>query len=424
MPDLFTPIPRTSAIDSTPAFLRDGYVFGERQFARLGSDAFHTRLLGRPVTVVRGAEWARLFYEGDRFTRDRAMPTSVMHLLQDEGSVQSLGGEDHLARKQLFVKLLMDEGELARLRSLLREAWLESVPHWPARVALADRINPILTRVGLEWMGISPSWLNIEGLSDGLASMVANAGRFGPSNWFARQGRRRCEAVLARLLGQARAGRLPIDPASPLASFFEYRDPNGEPLDDAVLTVEVLNVLRPIVAVGWFIVGSAVLLKAPVDAPSHNAAQPVLAHPQDPGLEEFVQEVRRLFPFFPVIGGRALRGFDWQGNHFHPGDWVILDLFSTNRDERMWSDPRAFRPGRFRDWNGDPNTLIPQGAGDVRSGHRCPGERATIELMKESVRILAQDLRFDVPTQDTSIGLRTFPARPRDGFIMVNTTVR
>lgn len=422
MPDHFTPIPRTRAVDSAPAFLQDGYVFGQRRFAELGADAFHMRLLGQPATFVRGAEWARLFYEGDRFTRDRAMPTSVKHLLQDDGSVQSLDGEDHLARKQLFVRLLMDDDELARLRALLRTAWLEAVQTWPARTSLAEQINPILTRTALNWMGIDPAWLNLDRLSHSLTAMVQNAGRFGPSNWLARRGRQTCEQVLGRLLGQVRAGRLPLDSASPLAQFAEHRDADDRPLDNAVLTVEVLNVLRPIVAVGWFIVGATLLLEAPGGAPSHDAAQALRANPGDRELEEFVQEVRRLHPFFPVIGGRAMRGFTWEGNRFHPGDWVILDLFSTNRDERSWADPLSFRPSRFRDWDGDPNTLVPQGAGDVRTGHRCPGERATIELMKESLRILVEDLSYDVPKQNTTMSLRNFPARPKDGVVMLNTT--
>lgn len=77
-----TGIPRLPTFDSTLAFLRDGYTFGERAFPRLGTDAFRTRMLGLPVTVVRGADAARMFYEEDRFGRDRALPAAVQHLLR------------------------------------------------------------------------------------------------------------------------------------------------------------------------------------------------------------------------------------------------------------------------------------------------------------------------------------------------------
>lgn len=55
MPEPVTPIPRSTAVDSAPAFLRDGYVFGQRSFAELGADAFHIRLLGQPATFVLAA---------------------------------------------------------------------------------------------------------------------------------------------------------------------------------------------------------------------------------------------------------------------------------------------------------------------------------------------------------------------------------
>lgn len=417
-------IPRTRTPDSALTFLRLGYLFGERTFNTLDTDVFRTRLLGLPATVVRGADWARLFYEGDRFSRDRAMPTSVKHLLQDDGSVQTLEGEDHLARKQLFVRLLTDENQLSRMRELFRTAWLESVNSWPDQVALADQLSPILTRTALDWMGFGSDWLSLANLSDDLESMVGHAGRFGPSNWAARLSRQRCEQTLGRLLEQARAGRLPLDPNSPLAEFLDHHDADGRPLDIPALTVEVLNVLRPIVAVGWFIVGAALLLNSPAGAQAHEAGQHIRQHPDEQNLEEFVQEVRRLYPFFPVIGGRARKQFEWRGNTVRSGDWVLLDMFATNRDPDIWPQPLTFRPCRFRGWDGDQNTLIPQGAGDVHSGHRCPGERATIELMKESLSLLIQDLDYDIPEQNTTLNLRQFPARPADGFLMKNVRRR
>jgi fatty-acid peroxygenase len=98
------PTPRTP--DSTLAFLRHGYTFVSRTCDRLGTDAFATRLMGRPVVCLRGADAARFFYSGDAFTRPGAIPASVTHLLQDEGSVQSLHGSAHRHRKAMFLQML------------------------------------------------------------------------------------------------------------------------------------------------------------------------------------------------------------------------------------------------------------------------------------------------------------------------------
>lgn len=52
----------------------------------------------------------------------------------------------------------------------------------------------------------------------------------------------------------------------------------------------------------------------------------------DEYLELFVQEVRRFYPFFPFIGGRARYAFDWDVHHFDRGAWMIHGP--------VWDQPR------------------------------------------------------------------------------------
>src|SRR5690606_34645195 len=104
----------------------------------------------------------------------------------------------------------------------------------------------------------------------------------------------------------------------------------------------------------------------------------------DSGLYDFVQEVRRFSPFFPVVGGTVATPVSWAGREFESGDWLLLDLFATNRHPGLWSEPELFRPERFAGTHHDHNSLIPQGGGDSATGHRCPGEDPTIELIAES----------------------------------------
>src|SRR5690606_33200469 len=73
----------------------------------------------------------------------------------------------------------------------------------------------------------------------------------------------------------------------------------------------------------------------------------------------FVQEVRRLYPFFPAMAARVRDTFDWNGYEFPEGTRVLLDLYGINRDERLWERPEEFRPERFRDWDGDPFRFVP-----------------------------------------------------------------
>ena len=191
-----------------------------------------------------------------------------------------------------------------------------------------------------------------------------------------------------------------------------HSERDGALLSDADAGVELINVLRPTVAVGRFIVFAALALHR------HPHWRERVAQASAGDLQNFVDEVRRFYPFFPVVGGRAHRRFDWQGRDFFPGDWVLLDLYATNHDERIWSEPNRFRPERFEGWSGDRNSLIPQGAGYISDGHRCPGELATVELMKEATLILASRLDYTVPEQDLRVSLRGFPALPRSRFVM------
>lgn len=408
-------IPRSPGIDGTLQLRRRGYLFVSATCDRLGSDAFHTRLLGRKVVCARGAGAAQAFYTPGRFTRRGAMPASAVHLLQDLGSVQTLDGDAHRHRKELFLSAV-PQGDPTALVAPFRAHWTSAVRDWSRqdRVVLIAETQRLLTRTAAQWAGISLAGREIDTRTAQLVTMIERAGSVGPANWWARWQRRRCERWAADRVRAARDGRLPCPAESPLGLIAAYRDGQGEPLPATVAAVELLNVLRPIVAVSRLVVFAAVAL----------VRQPRWRHAFGAGDEadllDFVQEVRRFYPFFPLIGGRARQPFRWSGHDFAVGDWMVLDLYGTDHDARCWPDPEEFRPERFRGWKGDANTLIPQGGGDVTTGHRCPGENATIALMAESVRLLTQQMRYDVPAQDLSIDLATMPALPRDGFVITN----
>lgn len=394
--------------DGTLAFLREGYDYGRRRFDRLRTDAFTTRLLGRRVTITRGADAADMFYGGDRFGRDRAMPTSVVALLQDEGSVQSLNGAAHHHRKAIFISLISDEEALSELSQIFIDEWLHLFKNH-GRVVLHTALINILTRTALRWVGLDPQTVNVPAIGDSLAAMIEAAGRFGPSNWITRMRRQHVERWARSILAHIRdAG---VEPRTAVEVLASAKDADGSLLSLEVAAVELINVLRPTVAIGRFVVFAALALHRNPEWRSHLDEDPKRATP-------FVHEVRRFFPFFPVIGGRALREFSWHGHGFSIDDWVMLDLYATNHDARLWERPDLFSPERFVDWDGDPNTLIPQGAGDVATGHRCPGERATIQVMVDAVRLLSSRMMYRVPAQRLDVSLSRFPALPQSGFIM------
>lgn len=408
-----TTIPRLAAPDSSASFLLDGYTFGQRRFAELGTDAFRGRLLLKPTTFLQGEEAVRVFYESGRFTRRGALPISVMHLLQDEGSVQTMDGAAHDHRKLMFIHSLVGT-TIDGLRATFAREWDAAAASWEERdsIVLHDEMLTVLTRTALSWSGMPFAADDVELRTSELGDMVEHAGSFGPPNWAARVKRQRSERWAREVVRAARADASGIDPESAFAQLVAHRDEAGELLDEPTAAVELLNILRPIVAVGRFIVFAALALHV------HPRWERAFAAGKDADLHNFVNEVRRYYPFFPVIAGRATESFDALGIRFEENDLVMVDLWATNHDARIWAEPTTFRPERFRDWNGNRNTLVPQGGGLVETGHRCPGEPITVELMKEAVQLLTRQLDYAVPEQDLRVSLRRFPAIPEDGFVM------
>jgi fatty-acid peroxygenase len=134
----------------------------------------------------------------------------------------------------------------------------------------------------------------------------------------------------------------------------------------------------------------------------------------------FVQEVRRFYPFGPFVGARVRNDFTWRRYSFRKGTLVLLDIYGTNHDSRLWVLPNRFLPERFENRNDTPYDLIPQGGGNTKYGNRCPGEVLTIKIMKLGMKFLTNHLDYEVPVQDLSYSLSRIPTLPKSRFIMSN----
>ncbi len=405
-------IPALRTPDSTVAFLGEGYRFISRRCERLGSDGFRTRIALRPVTCLRGPDAARFVYEGRRFSRTGALPPTTQLLLQDVGSVQTLEDVEHEKRKLTFLHLVYRDGGES-FRGILAEEWQRAEGRWRAAgtVTLHGEMRELLTRAVTRWAGVPLPENEVGPRTKELGAMIENAGRFGPRNWAAIALRHRTERWARGLVREVRAGRIDPPAGSAVRVVADARNGKGDLLPVDVAAVELLNILRPTVAVARFVVFAALVLH---DRPDwrHRFASGDLSD-----LENFAQEVRRRTPFFPVVGATARQDLDWNGTPIRRGGWVLLDLYGTNHHPDLWPDPTAFRPERFRDWSGDPDTLIPQGGGTPEHGHRCPGEPLTMTILTESIRRLVA-LNYTVPEQDLRVSLRRMPALPASGFVL------
>ncbi|MEV5593825.1 cytochrome P450 [Streptomyces sp. NPDC052496] len=404
---------RRPVLDSTVPLLTQGYAWLPDRRRRTTAPVVRARLMGRPAVALHGPEAVPFFYDEHHVHRHGALPGPVLSTLFGHGAVHTLDGEPHRVRKALFLSLLKDSGGVEALAERVREVWDETATAWPgrSRVVLFDEVSAVLTRAVCRWAGVPMAGTEAQPVARDLVAMVDGFATAGPRHWRARAARRRQEAWLAQLFTDVRDGTAHAPAGSAVHAVAHHRDADGERLDPRTAAVELLNVIRPTVAVTWFVTFAAhALHRRPQERSRLLKEGPAYA-------EAFAHEVRRFYPFAPFTAGLAARELTWQGERIPEGALVLLDLYGQNHDSALWPDPYVFDPGRFLDHPPGRDDLVPQGGDDPATGHRCPGEDVTVALLRTTSERLAA-LEYDVPEQDLRIPLHRIPARVRSGFVI------
>ncbi|MGY1497849.1 cytochrome P450 [Streptomyces sp. QTS52] len=402
---------RPPLADSSLALLAKGYAWLPDRRRRTASPVVRTRLMGQHAIALHGPEAVRFFYDEQHVERATALPGPVVHTLFGQGAVHTLDGQAHRIRKGMFLSLLTGAQAVAGVVEDVTEEWDQAVVSWSGResVVLFDEASRILTRGVCRWAGLPLA--DADQVAGDLVAMVDGFATAGPRHLRARRARARSEAWLSGLVEDVRRGTVTAQAGSALDVVVLHRDADGEHLDPHTAAVELLNVIRPTVAVCWFVAYAAhALHRAP-------GIRERLAEDDTTYAVAFAHEVRRFYPFAPFLGGRAVTDLVWQGEPIPSGALVLLDLYGQNHDPGLWTDPYTFDPGRFLERPPQPDELIPQGGGDRVTGHRCPGEDLTIALLRALGPRLAR-LEYAVPAQDLRIPLNRVPARVRSGFII------
>ncbi|WP_374203472.1 cytochrome P450 [Streptomyces antimicrobicus] len=402
-------------IDSTVPLLLRGYAWLPAKRRRAGDDGgglVRARLLGRPAVFLHGPAAVRFFYDEHHVRRGGALPEPVLDTLFGQGAVHTLDGDAHRIRKALFTELLMDPEAVATLTDTVVRHWREAAARWSerSRVTLFDEVAVVLATAVCAWAGLPHTGRAAARLARDCVAMVDGFATPGPRHWRARRARARQERVLARTVERARAqgarGKV-------LERVAGQRDADGELLDARTAAVELLNIVRPTVALAWFVTFGAHALHR------HPELRDELRAAQEPSFETaFAHEVRRFYPFAPFVGGRAVTDLTWGGEPIAKDSMVLLDLYGQNHDPALWEQPYRFDPRRFLGRPPGRDELVPQGGGDARGGHRCPGEDVAVQVVGALCTELAR-MEFDVPQeQDLRIPLHRIPTRPRSGFVI------
>ncbi|WP_037887808.1 cytochrome P450 [Streptomyces sp. NRRL S-87] len=403
--------------DNTPTLLTRGYAWAPELRRRHGDRrAVPTRLMGRPALLLHGPEAVDFFYDERHVLRHGALPGPVLDTLFGRGAVHTLDGEAHRVRKELFTTRLMAPEGVHALGRLAREHWLRTVDGLRGRRGvLFDEMAVALAAAACEWSGVprtpGPA---VRLLAEDCVAMVDGFATPGPRHWKARRARRRQERDLARTVEDVRRGAAAAahgGGSTVVEAVAAHRDADGSPLDPHTAAVELLNILRPTVAITWFTAFAAHALHR------FPTVLEELRADDGPYARAFAHEVRRCYPFVPFVGGLAARDLRFDGRDVPEGTLVLLDVPGHHRDPDLWPEPQRFDPGRFLGREPEPGELIAQGGGNARTGHRCPGEDITVHLLATLATTLA-DTGLHMPEQDLRIPVRRIPTRPRSGVIM------
>jgi fatty-acid peroxygenase len=369
---------------------------------------------------MKGAEAAQLFYHHDKFLRHGAMPGRAQQTLVGLGGVQGLDGQAHRHRKSLFVSQLMDPEHIQRLVNLHKMHWLTAISRWPKNqnIVFFDEAQRILCQSVCAWAGVPLQAADISQRAKEFGLMIDSGARIGIHHWRGRLARNSSEKWITEEINKVRAAD-EEKTNSIMHAFAWHRDEFGHLLPAGIAAVELINVLRPTVAIAQLAAFSALALHQYPEVREK-------LHGKDPDyLEWFVLEVRRFYPFFPFLAAYTCRDFIWNGWEFKKGTLTLLDIYGTNHDERLWTNADKFQPERFKDWDHSRYNFIANGGGTYEQHHRCPGEWITNALMKVMIQILVDEhFSYEMPEQDLGFSLADIPTLPKSRIIIKPTSDR
>ncbi|WP_163971455.1 cytochrome P450 [Oceanobacillus halotolerans] len=410
-------IPVDHGTDNSLQLLMEGYHYIPNRCRKYNTKIFETHILGGQKAIcIQGKEAAEIFYDNERFQRKGAAPPRIQKSLFGVNAVQTMDGKAHQHRKKLFMSLMTPE-RIQLLKEITEQQWDIAIDKWEnmdGRIELFTETEEMMTRIACQWAGVPLRASELTARASDLGALIDAFGAVGPRHWHGRIARPRIEAWIMNVIDQVRNGNLKPPEDTPLHAFSWHRDLNGNLLSTNMAAVELINIIRPIVAIGRYITFGALAL--------HDYPETKEKLQEDDGTysQMFVQEVRRYYPFGPFLGARVKKDFTWNGHAFKQGTMVLLDIYGTNHDPELWDNPDRFYPERFYNWEGSPFDFIPQGGGDYHMGHRCAGEWVTIEVMKTSLDIMAKKLAYSVPDQNLEFSMVRMPSIPKSRFIIEN----
>lgn len=400
--------------------LDEGYLLFSTLREEAKAPVVKARLLNKEVIAVYGQEAAKKFYDPNNFKREGAMPKLVLKTLFGEEGVQTMDGQSHEHRKTIFMNLMTPK-RMEDYHQIVDKNLSEKFDQQHGEFDLFDLSKDVLFRSICEWAGIDLSKIpkeEVEQLADYQISMISSAVTNPATHIKGVENRKKSEKWAQSLIEDARIHPVANKEEVALYAFANATDEQGELLPINVAAVELLNVIRPTVALTVWIalMGHALFSRPDI----YQRLRAEFTQLQD----SFIQEMRRYYPFFPMLPAFATKDVEIDGYRIPKDSWVVLDLYGTNHDERSMESPEVFRISRYLGKEkhisyDEEYEMIAQGGGKFEAMHRCAGEWITLHTLRVFSDQLVNKYEFSVPDQDWSIPMNQFPTFPNSKALVL-----
>lgn len=400
--------------------LDEGYLLLSELRKEANAPVVKARLLNKEVIAIYGKEAAKKFYDPRNFKREGAMPKIVLKTLFGENGVQTLDGQAHEHRKTIFMDLMTPK-RMEEYHRILDKNLTQKLDRQQGQFELFDLAKDVLFRSICEWAGIDLSQLTkkeVDQLAEYQISMISSAVTNPATHIKGIDNRKKSEKWAQSLIENARINPVAGKEDVALYAFAKATDDHGELLPIDVAAVELLNVIRPTVALTVWIalMGHALFSRPDIYQRLHAEF--------DQLKDSFIQEMRRYYPFFPMLPAFAIQDVEVDGYLIPKDSWVVLDLYGTNHDDRMIETPEVFRISRYLGKEkhisyDEEYEMIAQGGGEFKAMHRCAGEWITLHTLRVFSDQLVNKYQFSIPEQDWSIPMNQFPTYPKSKALLI-----
>ena len=398
-------IPKDLSWDNRIQLMLEGYLFVQNRCNRLDTDVFQTKLNGKNVICMNGKEAAEIFFDEEKFEPLNNIPQLPNKNTNEKMTINSL--DDQMC-EQLCNELLSST-RISELNSLYFTRLEEQAKYWSnqEQIIVFDEIKKLITRVACHWAGIP---IKDEELSERANDLYALVDPFESAGLKQRDNKRiqnRVESWIQEVFVQVWKEEIHPEPNATITQISNFQQ-NEKLLSVTLATNLLIQILKMIVLNANFITFEVL-------ATIQHQEYKRKLYDIDQYDDWFIQEVRRYFPFEPFIGAKVRKEFTWEGYRFAEGSLVLLDMYGTNHDPRIWYNPDLFWPERFKD-----SEMLPY----VRKNHnaywKMLSEKVSRELMKTTLYFLTNHINFEVVDQDFDFSLRKIPTMLKTGLILKN----